>query len=176
MGGAVSSASSRPTTSVAGRQPAPATSAMTKERTASRRRRRPLADRVLIDSPDSRVPCPFHFHNSLRRLADHARIGNSPNSAERLFTFPANKAAFRSFRAFSVGGMCVAGGIVVSTRLPDRSSQARGRGDQRFLHQLTRWVLRTARLRAPATQPMRGVARERRGTSCAPHSVGSGGS
>jgi len=41
---------------------------------------------------------------------------------------------------------------------------------------LTRWVLRTARLRAPATQPMKGIGRERRGTSCAALAVGSGGS
>jgi hypothetical protein len=32
--------------------------------------------------------------------------------------------------------------------------------------QITGWVLRTARLRAPATQPIKGVARDGRGTSC----------
>jgi hypothetical protein len=42
--------------------------------------------------------------------------------------------------------------------------------------QITRWVLRTARLRAPATQPMKGAARKRRGTSAAALAVGSGGS
>jgi hypothetical protein len=42
--------------------------------------------------------------------------------------------------------------------------------------QLTRWVLRTARLRAPATQPRKGVAWEGRGTSCTALAVGSGGS
>jgi hypothetical protein len=42
--------------------------------------------------------------------------------------------------------------------------------------QITRWVLRTARLRAPATQSMKGAAREGRGTSFAALTVGSGGS
>jgi hypothetical protein len=43
-------------------------------------------------------------------------------------------------------------------------------------HQITGWVSRTARLRAPATQPMKGVARERRGTPCADLEVSSGAS
>jgi hypothetical protein len=42
--------------------------------------------------------------------------------------------------------------------------------------QLTRWVLRTTRLRAPATQPMKEAAWEGRGTSSAALTVGSGGS
>jgi len=50
------------------------------------------------------------------------------------------------------------------------------RGSRQTRHQLTRWVLRTARLRAPATQAGKGAARERRGTSYAALTVGSGGS
>jgi hypothetical protein len=39
---------------------------------------------------------------------------------------------------------------------------------------ITGWVSRTARLRAPATQPMKGVAREGRGNSSADLAVSSG--
>jgi hypothetical protein len=56
-----------------------------------------------------------------------------------------------------------------------RASEQRGRPKCQIQHQI-RGVLRTARLRAPATQPMKGVAWERRGTSCAALAVGSGGS
>jgi hypothetical protein len=49
-------------------------------------------------------------------------------------------------------------------------------GNHRKTKRLTGWVSRTARLRAPATQPMKGVAREGRGTSFADLTVSSGGS
>jgi hypothetical protein len=52
---------------------------------------------------------------------------------------------------------------VLGGRLPMQFCRATGSR----LHHLTRWVLRMARLRAPATQPMKGAARERRGTFCA---------
>jgi len=48
-----------------------------------------------------------------------------------------------------------------------RTSVHVGGATRAHLHQLTRWVLRTARLRAPVTQPMKGAPREGRGTSCA---------
>jgi hypothetical protein len=59
--------------------------------------------------------------------------------------------------------------LACQARLGRLRSRADGapQGDHRILHQITRWVLRTARLRAPATQPMKGAARERRGTSSA---------
>jgi hypothetical protein len=49
-------------------------------------------------------------------------------------------------------------------------------GNQRFQKQITGWVTRTARLRAPATQPMKGVAREGRGNPSADLAVSSGAS
>jgi hypothetical protein len=43
-------------------------------------------------------------------------------------------------------------------------------------HQITGWVSRTARLRAPATQLIKGVAREGRGNPSADLAVSSGAS